>query len=88
MSFDKTEFSNEGLVCHTGLSGENGSLPKKRLLNDKEAANFLGGISLPTFYKLKNAGHFNPVLIGAGVVRYDLEDLELFIVKNKQSNKS
>ena len=54
----------------------------ERLLKVREAAEYLG-VSIPVFYKLINAGDILQVSVGVKSKRYDLEDLNEFIMKNK-----
>ena len=70
-----------------GYQGARDSLshePIKRMLTEKEAASYLG-VSIDTLRRMRYSGKLDYVPIGptGRGIRYDLEDLGLWITKSK-----
>lgn len=66
---------------------KNGAQKQIRLLNSRDASKYLA-VSVPVFYDLVKQGIIHQVSVGIKSKRYDLLDLDNFIMKNKKSIKA
>lgn len=55
------------------------TIPMQRLLNEKQAIDYLGGLSRATFYRLVKADKIRQVHLGQKNRRYDIKDLNAYI---------
>lgn len=91
---DKQEILNQiiSLLVDAGFNSKdfldvNNDANNTRLIKERDATQYLG-ISRNAFHNLIKSGAIKRIIIGPKIVRYDLQELNYFILDHRETNKS